>query len=101
MRRRQLMTIALFAGLGAVIGAGVGIVAHYVAAPHEVRTSFGWISYEPMPRRYADYLPRTAPTDWFGLLGTSVGIGLGLGVVLAAALLMTGRALVLARSDGQ
>jgi hypothetical protein len=101
MRRHRLITLALFAGLGAVVGGAVAVVAHYVAAPSEVRTSFGWYSYEPTPTRYADFLPRTPTTDWFGLLGTSVGIGLAVGVALAAVLLMSGRTVVLARTDAQ
>jgi hypothetical protein len=51
--------------LGSVIGLLNGGVALVLAwwfgrGPHE----FGWYSYTPMPRRYADYLPASSTPGW-------------------------------------
>lgn len=51
---------------------------------------------------HADYLATPAPgTNWPALLGTSIGTGVLLGSVLAAAILLTGRRVVVVPARDQ
>lgn len=77
--------------LGSVVGllnAGVAILLAWVFGrrPGE----FGWYSYTPMPRRYADYAPLPTTPGWkIGLV--LVAVFLFLNMAIAAVVLVVSR----------
>jgi heme/copper-type cytochrome/quinol oxidase subunit 1 len=63
---------------GLLVGAAFGVVntAVVVALDRALRRGgdFGWYSYSPMPRRYADYLPHQHVVNGWAAIGLVAGV---------------------------
>ena len=68
------------AALG-VMNAGVVVLLDWVLRR---RGDFGWYSYSPMPRRYADYLPAPHVVSGWAAAAVFAGVLVALNMIVAA-----------------
>jgi heme/copper-type cytochrome/quinol oxidase subunit 1 len=55
------------------------------------RGDFGWYSYTPMPRRYADYLPSQHVVSGWAAIGVVAGVLVAVNVVIAVGYVLARR----------
>lgn len=83
MRRGLLLGAAL-----GVINAGAVVLLSWVTRR---RGDFGWYSYTPMPRRYADYAPTGNVVNGWAAVALVVGVLIAVNVVLVTAYFLVRR----------
>jgi heme/copper-type cytochrome/quinol oxidase subunit 1 len=77
--------------LGVVLGAvnsGAVLLAGWALERHG---DYGWYSYSPMPRRYADYLPASQPVTGWSAVALLVGVLVVVNVLATAAYVLVRR----------
>jgi heme/copper-type cytochrome/quinol oxidase subunit 1 len=83
MRRGLLCGTAL-----GLLNAGLALLAgHWLSR----ETAFGWYAYSPMPRRYADYSPPSAPRGWLVIVVLISGFVIANAVAVGAFMLVRAR----------
>lgn len=79
----------LLGGLAGVLNGGLALLLTWWFGRRP--TEFGWFSYSPMPRRYADYVSSDAVTPAWEIITVTVAVFLVLNIALAAVIIRSRR----------